>query len=152
MGFRFRKSKKIGGLRINFSKKGIGASVGTKGARYTLKAGGGTRKTVGIPGTGVSFVSEGGSKKRRKGRYGTDQGTGARSHYPYFACAFVMKVVGIFMTALCALITLVSPVVGIIGVTVGVLELLYSKSLKKKGIQQALEEAEAETEEVAAAQ
>ena len=58
MGFRFRKSIKLGGLRVNLSKSGIGYSVGGKGYRYTKKAGGGTRTTLSIPGTGISHVSE----------------------------------------------------------------------------------------------
>lgn len=67
MGMRFRKSKSFGGFRINLSKRGIGWSVGCKGARYTRKSGGGTRKTVCLPGTGVSYVKESGSSGRRIG-------------------------------------------------------------------------------------
>lgn len=58
MGFRFRKSVKAGPFRINFSKSGIGYSVGGKGYRFTKKAGGGTRTTTSIPGTGISYVTE----------------------------------------------------------------------------------------------
>ena len=61
MGFRFRKSVSFGPVRINLSKSGIGYSVGTKGARITKKANGGTRTTLSIPGTGISHVSD--SKK-----------------------------------------------------------------------------------------
>lgn len=64
MGFRFRKSKKIGPFRINLSSKGIGWSVGNKYFRYTQKAGGGSRTTTTIPGTGISFVQDHGSGKR----------------------------------------------------------------------------------------
>ena len=64
MGFRFRKSFKVGPMRVNFSKSGMGYSFGTKGARITKMANGRTRRTVGIPGTGISYVSE--SKHRRK--------------------------------------------------------------------------------------
>lgn len=65
MGFRFRKSIKAGPIRINLSKSGIGYSVGTKGLRYTKKANGGTRTTYSIPGTGLSYVTETGSKKEK---------------------------------------------------------------------------------------
>lgn len=58
MGFRFRKSTKIGPVRLNFSKKGVGWSVGGPGYRYTKKAGGGTRTTLSAPGTGISYVAE----------------------------------------------------------------------------------------------
>lgn len=58
MGFRFRKSINIGPLRINFSKSGVGYSVGGKGFRWTKKANGGTRTTTTIPGTGISYVRD----------------------------------------------------------------------------------------------
>lgn len=64
MGFRFRKSVKAGPFRINFSKSGVGYSFGGKGARVTKKAGGGTRTTLSLPGTGLSYVTESGSKKK----------------------------------------------------------------------------------------
>ena len=65
MGLRFRKSKKIGGVRVNFSKSGIGYSVGTKGFRVTKKANGGTRTTVSAPGTGISYVKETGPNQQQ---------------------------------------------------------------------------------------
>lgn len=58
MGFRYRKSINFGPVRINLSKSGIGWSVGVKGARFTKKASGGYRTTVGVPGTGVSYVKD----------------------------------------------------------------------------------------------
>lgn len=58
MGLRFRKSMKLGPLRINFSKSGIGYSYGVKGFRVTHKANGGVRTTASIPGTGVSYVKD----------------------------------------------------------------------------------------------
>lgn len=65
MGFRFRKSVKAGPFRINFSKSGIGYSFGGKGFRVTKKAGGGTRTTASIPGTGISYVKDHGSGKKK---------------------------------------------------------------------------------------
>lgn len=62
MSFRFRKSIKAGPVRVNFSKSGIGYSVGGKGFRVTKKAGGGVRTTTSIPGTGISYVSDSGSR------------------------------------------------------------------------------------------
>lgn len=58
MGFRYRKSIKMGPLRINLSKSGIGYSVGVKGYRVTKKSNGGYRTTASIPGTGISHVKE----------------------------------------------------------------------------------------------
>lgn len=64
MGFRLRKSINLGGARINLSKSGVGYSFGAKGMRITKCANGRTRNTVGIPGTGISYVSESGKAKR----------------------------------------------------------------------------------------
>jgi hypothetical protein len=47
MSFGFRKSKSFGGVRLNLSKSGIGASVGVKGLR------------VGVSSKGKSYVSGG---------------------------------------------------------------------------------------------
>lgn len=76
MGMRFRKSFKLGGgARINLSKSGIGYSFGTKGVRFTKKAGGGTRSTYSLPGTGISYVQESSNRSGRK----TRNGSGSRS-------------------------------------------------------------------------
>lgn len=86
MGFRFRKSVKAGPFRINFSKSGIGYSFGGKGFRVTKKAGGGTRTTASIPGTGVSYVKDYGSgKKKASGRAPASAGnTGSTSKKPIY--------------------------------------------------------------------
>lgn len=57
MAFRFRKSVKIApGVRLNFSKSGVSTSIGGRGATINLSSHG-TRHTVGLPGTGLSFSS-----------------------------------------------------------------------------------------------
>ncbi|NEZ47808.1 DUF4236 domain-containing protein [Clostridium niameyense] len=56
MGLRFRKSIKLGPLRINFSKKGVGYSVGCKGYRVTKRVDGKVQRTVSVPGTGISYT------------------------------------------------------------------------------------------------
>ena len=69
MGLRLRKSKKVRPFRVNISQKGVGWSVGVPGLRYTKKAGGGSRVTASVPGTGISYVKEsGGSNQRKKPR------------------------------------------------------------------------------------
>ncbi len=66
MGVRFHRSKEIlPGVRLNFSKRGMGISFGKKGMRYTISPNGTTRTTVGIPGTGLSYTSVTSSKKRK---------------------------------------------------------------------------------------
>lgn len=78
MGFRFRKSIKAGPLRVNLSKSGIGYSVGGKGYRYTKKAGGGTRTTTSIPGTGISYVQDSAGSNKRTSQ-ARSSGTARRS-------------------------------------------------------------------------
>jgi len=55
MGWSFRRSKKLGPFRLNFSKKGVGVSVGVPGARVTVGADGRVTQTLGFPGTGLRF-------------------------------------------------------------------------------------------------
>ena len=69
MGFRFRRSISLGGgFKINLSKSGIGYSWGTKGYRISRTARGTTRRTYSIPGTGISYVDESGSRNRNRNR------------------------------------------------------------------------------------
>lgn len=59
MGFRYRKSINLGGgFRINISKSGVGYSWGVKGYRITKTAKGTVRRTISIPGTGISYTEE----------------------------------------------------------------------------------------------
>ena len=58
MSFRFNKRIKIApGVRINLGRTGISTSFGVKGASVNVGRGK-TRLTVGLPGTGLSSVSE----------------------------------------------------------------------------------------------
>lgn len=67
MGLRFHKSIKLPfGLRLNLSKSGIGFSFGTKGFRVSKSAKGTVRKTVTVPGTGLSYVTEESKNKKDK--------------------------------------------------------------------------------------
>ncbi len=66
MGFRFfRRVRVIPGLRLNLSKSGVSASIGTQGAWFTIGRKG-TRTTVGLPGTGL-YWTEAKSWKRHRG-------------------------------------------------------------------------------------
>ena len=61
MGFRFRRSTRLGPLRFNFSKGGLSSiSVGGRGASFNIPVArsGGARTTVGLPGTGLSWSVE----------------------------------------------------------------------------------------------
>ena len=61
MGFRFRRSARLGPLRFNFGKGGLSSiSVGGRGASFNIPVArsGGARTTVGVPGTGLSWSVE----------------------------------------------------------------------------------------------
>ena len=58
MGLKYRKSINIGPLRINFSKSGVGFSMGVKGFRVGRSATGKTKATVSLPGTGLSYEQD----------------------------------------------------------------------------------------------
>lgn len=65
MGFRARKSISIAkGVRLNISKTGVGISVGTKGLRHSVHSSGRRTRSVGIPGTGIGWVSSSSGSKR----------------------------------------------------------------------------------------
>lgn len=56
MGLTFRKSIRImKGVNLNLSKSGVGLSVGTRGARFSINSKGEGNASVGIPGTGVYY-------------------------------------------------------------------------------------------------
>ncbi len=54
---------KVGPFRLNFSKSGVGVSVGVRGLRTGIKADGTRYTEASIPGTGISARSQ--SKRRR---------------------------------------------------------------------------------------
>ena len=67
MGLRFRKSVKLGkNTRLNIGKKSIGISTGVKGARTSINSSGRRTSSVGIPGTGISYVSSNSGKTKKK--------------------------------------------------------------------------------------
>ena len=65
MGFRFHRTVRLlPGLRLNLSKSGVSASVGTRGAWLTFGRNG-TRTTVGLPGTGISYTTTSSAHERQ---------------------------------------------------------------------------------------
>ena len=81
MGLRLRKSIKLGNARINLSKSGVGYSYGVKGLRKGVGPTGRTRTTASIPGTGISYVSEGKGGRQKVQR---------TPKTPFFSRAWVM--------------------------------------------------------------
>lgn len=66
MGFRMHRSIQLmPGVRLNMSKSGLGLSAGVKGFHVSQMPNGRTRRTVSIPGTGMSYVTTQGHTARR---------------------------------------------------------------------------------------
>ncbi len=66
MGLQFRKRIKIcKGVNLNISKTGVGVSVGTKGARYSMHSSGRRTATVGLPGTGLYYTKNLSNSKKK---------------------------------------------------------------------------------------
>ncbi len=80
-GFRFRKGIKLfPGLKLNISKSGVSTSIGKKGATINLSSKG-TRGTVGLPGSGMSY------SRYWKGGQGSKKG-----YYIFLAAALAFYV------------------------------------------------------------
>lgn len=77
MGLYFRKSVNLGGgIRLNFSKSGIGLSGGVKGARISTGPRG-TYMNLSIPGTGIGY------RTRLGGSNTSYRSSSSSSRYPY---------------------------------------------------------------------
>lgn len=110
MAMRFRRSTKIApGVKVNLSKKNVGVTVGTKGAHYSVNSSGQKTTTVGVPGTGVSFVDV--SSKKGGGSAQVTAEPRPVSKGVYIAMLIVAIIAAI---ALGLPILTISPVVGVI--------------------------------------
>lgn len=57
MGLRFKKSIKIApGVKLNLNKNSTSVTFGARGAHYTVNSKGKKTASIGIPGTGISYV------------------------------------------------------------------------------------------------
>lgn len=134
MGMRFRKSINLGGgARVNISKSGIGGSIGGKGYRYTKKANGGTRNTVSIPGTGISYVKESGSKSKKKSAEVKAMPQERIENHVEFAFFWIIyRVMGFITFPLGLLLLLVEPLTGICSIGLSVIFYFSGNHFKKK--------------------
>ncbi len=132
MGFRFGKSINLGGgARVNISKKGIGASIGGGGFRVAKKAGGGTRTTASIAGTGVRYQKDSSSNKSQsKSRANVEVKT------PFKLFALLLKIMSVLMIAFGALLCFALPPIGFVAIVLGIVEWKASNLFKKKAIRQ----------------
>ena len=77
MGLYFRKSINLGGgVRLNFSKNGMGISGGVKGARISTGPRG-TYMNLSIPGTGIGY------RKKLSGSNSSYRSSSTSTRYPY---------------------------------------------------------------------
>jgi len=67
MGLRYRKRVKIAkGIHLNFGMTGVSLSTGVPGFRKTIHSSGRVTQSVGIPGTGLSYVTTSNINKPKK--------------------------------------------------------------------------------------
>ncbi len=79
MGWRFRKSFTLmPGVRVGFGLHGPSVSIGGKGFRTTFGSNGRVTRSIGIPGTGLSYVTTVGGGSRRSSGGGADPGRPTR--------------------------------------------------------------------------
>lgn len=128
MGFRFRKSFKIApGVRVNLGKKSVGISAGVKGARVSVNSSGRVTKSVGIPGTGISYVKT--SKIGGAGSGGGKEPPSSQTPLPTpqpqpnkpGAVYALLKVLGIILVALGLFLSIASVIGGFIFTAIGCL-------------------------------
>jgi hypothetical protein len=87
MGLRFQRRVNFGPFRLNFSRSGVGMSVGVPGFRVGVRPNGRKYSRVSLPGTGVGYQHEFPASNRpsRSGAQSPPQGAG---------CALVILTVG----------------------------------------------------------
>jgi hypothetical protein len=94
MGFRFRRSIKIApGLRVNLSKAGPSVSFGGRGLTTNVSVRG-TRHTVSIPGTGVSYSTK---REHSEGTYRRPLGTGRRIGVIFLGCVVLFALLAFLL-------------------------------------------------------
>lgn len=131
MGLRFRKSINLGAAKINLSKSGVGFSAGVKGYRVTKKAGGGTRTTASIPGTGISYTKDSKSQTKRADKLETAEPlSGSKTESKMFSSLF--RVLSVLLFAFGILLLFAVPFAGVAAIAVGFLCRYAAKHYKDK--------------------
>lgn len=129
---RFRKSISLGkGARINIGKKGIGMSVGVKGARVGISSSKGSYVSGGIPGTGlysISYAKGGKADISKSISPGESSATGT-------GCVIVSFLIATFI------IITVEPILGISMAAIGAASIIIWSNSPKQKIKRKLNEA-----------
>lgn len=122
MGWNYRKSVKIGGVRINFSKSGIGVSSGIKGLRIGVNSKGRTYVSAGR--NGMYYKKTYGSKSRSDYRK-VDEHTNAISFIITFIIFFI--IIGCFFPK----IFIIPAVIAIYGILWAITTAIKLKTINK---------------------
>lgn len=86
MGWRYRKSMTIlPGVKVNFGLRSTSISFGGKGFRTTYSSTGRVTRSIGIPGTGLSYVSTSSNGSRRQRQRNQQASTPAASNRSFEA-------------------------------------------------------------------
>ena len=110
MGLRFRKSINLcKHTRLNLNKKSFGVSFGGKGARFTLNSKGRRTSTFGIPGTGLSYTTTSGGRKksRSKSKVKGRKARGFTSTAKPSGCLTIAACIGIIFIMICLVMAVV---------------------------------------------
>lgn len=161
MAFRFRRTIKIApGIKINVNKNSVGMSIGPKGAHISVNTKGQTTKSVGIPGTGLSYVTRGKIKtadtKSKSNSIDDSYSTGVEETISYVSNSDVLKskyssgtlnifskifmVLGITLVLINLLLLVAVPIAGLIGIAFGVLMIYMSRNYSKLSKEKASED------------
>lgn len=69
MSLRFRRSIRLApGIRLNVTKTGLGLTMGTRGAHYSIHSSGAVTRSVGLPGTGLYYQDRHSAPRRQPAR------------------------------------------------------------------------------------
>lgn len=110
MAMRFRRSVKVApGVKVNFNKKSVGVTAGTKNAHYSVNSSGRKTTTVGVPGTGVSFVDV----SSKKGGGGAQTGS-AEPRLASKGTYIALLILAVLLVIFGVVLLFVSPVFGVV--------------------------------------
>lgn len=145
MGFRFRKSVKLGkGVKLNLGRKSAGISVGGKRGGVSVNSRSGARARVSIPGTGISNSAKLSGGKKSKSPFRKTSKRGAVAHTTqmanaktaeavrpknpprppkspkiYFPCGIIMVAIGVFLLFVFWVLGLIAIAIGVYYITCG---------------------------------
>ena len=95
MGIGFRKSMKIGGMRVNFSKSGIGVSTGIKGLRVGVNAKGKSYVSAGTHGIYYRKTFSSSAETRNSYAYSSYESSTSNSGCLLWGIGFFCSIIGI---------------------------------------------------------